>query len=138
MSYPARAEGLVNMISNFGGKLFRKISVENLYSVKIIIMIINKQLLLQVTILDIDYLRLYVKMQFFFLAAVVSILLYGYTTWTLTKRMEKKINGNYTRMPQVILNKSWRQHPTKQQLYDHLPPITKTIRVGLIGHAGHC
>ena len=23
----------------------------------------------------------------------------------------------------------WRQHPTKQQLYGHLPPITKTIYI---------
>ena len=49
----------------------------------------------------------------FFQAAVVSILLYGCTTWTLTKRLEKKLNGNYTRMLQAILNKSWRQHPTR-------------------------
>ncbi len=41
-------------------------------------------------------------------AAVVSILLYGCTTWTLTKRMEKKLDGNYTRMLQAILNKSSR------------------------------
>ena len=34
----------------------------------------------------------------FFQAAVVSILLYGYTTWTLTKQMEKKFDDNYTRM----------------------------------------
>ena len=34
----------------------------------------------------------------FFQAPVVSILLYGCTTWTLTKRMEKKLDGNYTRM----------------------------------------
>ena len=34
----------------------------------------------------------------FFLAAVVSILLYGCTTWTPTKRMEKKLDGNYSRM----------------------------------------
>ena len=33
----------------------------------------------------------------FFQAAVVSILLYGCTTWTLTKRMEKKLDGNYTK-----------------------------------------
>ena len=52
----------------------------------------------------------------FFQAAVVSILLYGYTTWTLTKRLEKKLDGNYTRMLQVILNKSWWQHPTRHQL----------------------
>ena len=74
----------------------------------------------------------------FFQAAVVSILLYGCTTWTLTKRLEKKLNGNYTRMLQAILNKSWRQHPTKHQLYWHLPPITKTIQVRRIRHAGHC
>ena len=74
----------------------------------------------------------------FFQAAVVSILLYGYTSWTLTKRVEKKLDSNYTRMLQAILNKSWRQHPTKQQLYGHLPPITKTFKVRRTRHAGHC
>ena len=73
----------------------------------------------------------------FFQAAVASILLYGCTTWTLTKRLEK-LDGNYTRMPRAILNKSWRQHPTRHQLYDHLPPITKTIQVRRTRHAGHC
>ena len=74
----------------------------------------------------------------FFQAAVVSILRYGYTTWTLTKRLEKKLDGNYTRMLRAILNKSWRQHPTRHQLYGHLPPITKTIQVRRTRHAGHC
>ena len=50
----------------------------------------------------------------FFQAAIVSILVYGCITWTLTKRMEKKLDGNYTRMLRAILNKSWRQHPTKK------------------------
>ena len=40
----------------------------------------------------------------FFQAAVISILLYGCTTWTLTKRLEKKLDGNYTRMLCAILN----------------------------------
>ena len=74
----------------------------------------------------------------FFQATVVSILLYRYTTWTLTKRLEKKLDGNYTRMLRVILNKSWWQHPTRHQLYGHLPPITKTIQVRRTRHAGHC
>ena len=74
----------------------------------------------------------------FFQAKVVLILLYGCTTWMLTKRMEKKLDGNDTRMLQAILNKSWRQHPTKQQLYSHLPPITKTIQVRRTKHVGHC
>ena len=43
----------------------------------------------------------------FFQAAVVSILLYGCTTWTLTKRMEKKSDVNHTRILWTILNKSW-------------------------------
>ena len=74
----------------------------------------------------------------FFQAAIVSILLYGCTTWTLNKRIEKKIVGNYTRMLQAILTKSWRQHPTKQQLYGHLPPIKKAIKIRRTRHAGHC
>ena len=74
----------------------------------------------------------------FFQAAVLSIRLYGCTTWTLTKRLEKKLDGNYTRMLRAILNKSWWQHPTKHQLYGHLPPLTKTIKVRRTRHAGHC
>ena len=73
----------------------------------------------------------------FFQAASVSLLLYGCITWTLTKRMEKKLDGNYTRMLRAILNKSWKQHPTKQQLYEHLRTITKNIQVRT-RHAGHC
>ena len=74
----------------------------------------------------------------FFQAAVVSILLYECTTRTLTKRLEKKIDGNYTRMLRAILNKSWQQRPTKHQLYGHLPLITKIIQVRQTRHAGHC
>ena len=73
-----------------------------------------------------------------FQAAVVLILLYGCTTYTLTKWMEKKLDGNYTRMLRAILIKSWQQQPTKQQLYSHLPPITKNIKVRRTKHAGHC
>ena len=74
----------------------------------------------------------------YFQAAVVLILLYGCTTWTLTKRLEKKLDSNYTRMLRAILNKSWRQHPSRHQLYGHQPPIPKTIRVSRTRHAGHC
>ena len=74
----------------------------------------------------------------FFHAAVMSILLYGCSTWTLIKRLEKKLDGSYTRMLRAILNKSWWQHPTRHQLYGHLPPITKTVQVRWTRHAGHC
>ena len=73
----------------------------------------------------------------FFHAAVESILLYGCTTWTLTKRLEKNLHGNYTRMLRAILKKSWQQHPKKHRLYGHLTPITKSNQVWGTRHAGY-
>ena len=73
----------------------------------------------------------------FFQAVIVSLLLYGCITRMLTKRLAKKLDGNYTRMLRAILNKSWRQRSSKQQLYGHLPPITKTIKVRRTRHTGH-
>ena len=58
----------------------------------------------------------------------------------LTDKMKRSFfqaDGNYARMLRAILNKSWRQHPTRHQLYGHLPPITKTIQVRRTRHAGH-
>ena len=49
-------------------------------------------------------------------------------TWIHTFPKSIRADGNYTKMLRTILNKSWRQHLTKQQLYGHLPPITKTIK----------
>ena len=57
---------------------------------------------------------------------------------SLTKRMEKKTDCNSTRILRAVLNKSWKQHPTKQQLYGHLPLTTKTIQIRRTRHARHC
>ena len=61
-----------------------------------------------------------------------------YFTNNYTSVGEKKLDGNYTGMLRAVLNKSWRQHPTRHQLYGHLPPITKTIQVRRTRHAGNC
>ncbi len=68
----------------------------------------------------------------FFQAVVVSILLYGCTTWTLIKRLEKKLDSNYTRMLRAILNKSWRQHPTKHRLVQYCSQHSCVIAVQLL------
>ena len=57
---------------------------------------------------------------------------------TLTKRMEKKLDRNYTRMLQAVLNKSTRQYSTQQQLYGHLPSIPKTIEIRQTRNERHC
>ena len=69
----------------------------------------------------------------FFQAAVVSILLHGCTTWTLTKRTERKLECG-----EQYWISSGGSTPTKQQLYGHLIPITKTIQIRRTKHAGHC
>ena len=51
----------------------------------------------------------------FFQAVTVSELLHNCTTCTLTKYLKEKWDGNYIRILQAILNKSWKQHPTKQR-----------------------
>ena len=62
----------------------------------------------------------------------MSILPYECTTRTLIK-----LNGNCTRMLLVILNKSWQLHFTKQQLYGHLYPMSKTIQIIQTKYAEH-
>ena len=74
----------------------------------------------------------------FFQATVESVLLYGSTTWTLTKTLEAKLDGTYTRMLRAVLDLSWRDHPNKQQLYGDLPPISIKIRQRRMRFAGHC
>ena len=69
----------------------------------------------------------------FFPTVAVAVLLYGYTTLTLIKRIEKKLDGNNTTILGAVLNKSWKQHPTKQ-----LRLISKTIQIRQTRNAGHC
>ena len=53
-------------------------------------------------------------------------------------RTNSEVTFFYRPLHMYILNKSWKQHPTRHQLYGHLPPITKTIQVRRTRHAGHC
>ena len=73
-----------------------------------------------------------------FRATVESVLLYGCETWTLNKKMNKSLDGCYTRMLRRIQNVSWRQHMTNKELYDGLPNISQVIRLRRLRFAGHC
>ena len=59
-------------------------------------------------------------------------------SWALSRQTHAQDLFRYWVWSSAILNKSWRQHPTRHQLYGHLPPITKTIQVRRTRHAGHC
>ena len=78
----------------------------------------------------------------FFQAAVVSILLYGCTTWTLTKRLERRLDGKYTRMLRAVLNKlatTPHETPTIRTLAPHHENYTSSTnqtRRTLLGKQG--
>ena len=74
----------------------------------------------------------------FFRSTVETVLLYGSSTWTLTRKQEKTLDGTYTRMLRAVLNVSWKSHPTKARLYGPLPPVSHTIRERRTTFAGHC
>ena len=59
----------------------------------------------------------------------------SFVVGTLTKRWEKNLDENYTRMLRNISNKFWKKHSTKQQLYGHSPSISKTIQIRWKKHA---
>ena len=73
-----------------------------------------------------------------FIATVESVLLYGSEAWTITKTLQKKIDGCYTRMLRMSLGISWRQKLTNEQLYQELPKVTSKIAERRLKLAGHC
>ena len=74
----------------------------------------------------------------FFRAVVKSVLLYGSEAWTLTKKLERKLDGTYTRMLRVVFNISWKLHLTNKKLYGNIPALSKTIRERRTRFYEHC
>ena len=70
--------------------------------------------------------------RYFFQAMTVSLQLYGCTSKALIKTYGEKVRWKLQRMFRTVFNKSWKQHPRKQELYCHLPPVqvrrTRQIR----------
>ena len=73
-----------------------------------------------------------------FTSTVESILLYASETWTLTKNLERQLDGCYTRMLRMALIISWKRHLTNRELYRGLPTVPEKIRKRRLRLAGHC
>ena len=52
--------------------------------------------------------------------------------WTNGEKAWRQLHKNAASNIEQVLE----EHPTKQQLYGHLPPITKTIKVKRTKHVG--
>ena len=78
------------------------------------------------------------KMKIFHAYIIEPILLYGSETWILSKRHERRLDGIYTRLLMRVQNLSWKNHPTKQQIYRNIPSVSPTIKARRVQFAGHC
>ena len=82
---------------------------------------------LQITIHIYIYIYIYI-----YVCVCVCVCIYIYMCVWSASNLFLRVN-----VQRVILKTSWRQHPTKQQLYGHRSPITKAIKVRRTIHAGH-
>ena len=73
-----------------------------------------------------------------FRATVEPILLYGSDTWTLSKKLERRLDGTYTRLLMRAQNLSWKRHPSISDIYGNLPRVSALVRSRRVQFAGHC
>lgn len=73
-----------------------------------------------------------------FQTLVQPILLYGSETWTMTKVMEKSLDGHYTNLLKRVQNLNWRNHPNLAEIYNGLPRISSVLTSRRMRFAGHC
>ena len=115
---------LAMRITNFVDQSYYQVSVENPMWSKIL-QDLNFSFSLSLTLSPSLSLSLSLSLSrfiyiLFFQTVIDSILLYRCNMWNLTKCMERKLNGNCTRMLWSVWNKCWWQNPTKQQLYGYI------------------
>jgi len=71
------------------------------------------------------------------MASLESILLYGSETRTVTKTMEKKLDGCDTKSC-MVFNVSWRDKLTNKELYGNLPTAQSKVGFRRLKLASYC
>ena len=84
-----------------------------------------------------EYLSRSLKIRLF-TSVVQAVLLYGAETWSLTKSMDRIIDGAFTKLLRYALNISWKDHISNDILYENLPRISQRIKRLRLQFAGHC
>ena len=73
-----------------------------------------------------------------FRATIEPILLYGSETWTLSRKLERRLDGTYTRLLRRAQNLSWKSHSSISQIYGKLPRVSSLVKYRRVQFAGHC
>ena len=73
-----------------------------------------------------------------FQATIETVLLYGALAWTLTKGLERELDGTYTWLLRYALGIKWQDHQTNAQVYRSIQPVRDRLRSKRLKFAGHC
>ena len=73
-----------------------------------------------------------------FCTVVEFLLLYGLETWTLTKGLEKQLDGCYTHLLRAVQNIHWSDQISNKNLYGSLPKLSVKLKQHRFRFAGHC
>ena len=65
-------------------------------------------------------------------------LLYGAEGWTITNKLEARLDGCYTRLLTMVLDLNWKDHPTKEEIYGNLPKVSEVVRERRLNFTAHC
>ena len=60
--------------------------------------------------------------------SIPVIVLLGSEVWTLTKSLEKQLNGCYTRLLRMVFNVHWKEHVTNEELCGTMVRVTDKIQ----------
>ena len=71
-------------------------------------------------------------------ACVESFLLYGSEPWTITKGLQKRINGCYTRLLRKAHGWSSKDHKTLAEIIGNILRVSSTIKSRRLQFIGHC
>ena len=73
-----------------------------------------------------------------FKITIETILLYGSGTWTINKKLRRKIVGYYTKLLRMVLHVLWHDNISDKILYNEMPLITDVINIRRMIIGGHC
>ena len=67
-----------------------------------------------------------------------SILLYRAERWTITNKLEARLDDCYTRLLMMVLDLNWKDHPTREEIYGSLPKVSEVVRERRFNIGAHC
>ena len=66
------------------------------------------------------------------------MILYAGEIWSLTKLLEKRLDGTYTKLLRYCLNIKWQDKIPNSVVYENIPSVSSRLKIRRITFGGHC